>query len=379
MPGYEIIDNKEKKAVSKIFDEGAVLFAHGFPNIRKKYYVRELEQKFSSLMKCKYALPVASGTAAIKIALKAIGIKPGDEVITQAFNFVATVEAIIDCGAKPIIVGVDNSLNICPLDLITKITKKTKAIIPVNMLGASCNFKEIKKIAIKHKIRIIEDNCEAFMGKYEKRYLGTICDIGILSLDYGKFITSGEGGVILTNNKKYYKFCKQYHDHGHENSPKYSRGNDNRKIVGFNYRMTELQATICIEQLKKAKLILKKNKERYKLLDKKINKNINKRLIIENSEPNYDTFIFYVKKSLKLKIIKYLKKIKLGTKNLPDAIKWHCSYYWGHAVDKKQIRNSVRTKNLLTSAIAIPILINKNLKFYNSVVLEINKIYEKYR
>lgn len=82
---------------------------------------------------------------------------------------------------------------------------------------------------------------------------------------------------------------------------------------------------------------------------------------------------------MKLKIIKYLKKIKLGTKNLPDAIKWHCSYYWGHAVDKKQIRNSVRTKNLLTSAIAIPILINKNLKFYNSVVLEINKIYEKYR
>ena len=101
MPGFEIIDNKEKKAVNRLFDESSILMAHGFENIRKNFHVRSFEKNFKNKIKSKYALAVSSGTAAIKIALKAINIKPGDEVITQSFNFIATVEAIIDVGAKP--------------------------------------------------------------------------------------------------------------------------------------------------------------------------------------------------------------------------------------------------------------------------------------
>ena len=103
MPGFERIDNNELSLVTKVFQEGGVLFAHGFEKLRKRFWVRELEEKISSYFNIKHCLLTSSGTSALKIALKSIGIQPGDEVITQSFNFIATVEAIIDCGAKPII------------------------------------------------------------------------------------------------------------------------------------------------------------------------------------------------------------------------------------------------------------------------------------
>ena len=126
MPGFELIGYKEKKALSKLIDDGGILFAHGFDHIRKNYHVREFEKLISKKFKSKYCLAVSSGTSAIKIGLKALGVKPGDEVITQAFNFIATIEAIIDCGAKPIIVNVNQTLNMCPIELKKKLQKKQK-------------------------------------------------------------------------------------------------------------------------------------------------------------------------------------------------------------------------------------------------------------
>ncbi len=150
MPGFEIIDKREKKAVTNLFDkEGGVLFAHGYEKLRKKFHVREFENQISKKFKVRKTLLVSSGTAAIKIALKSIGIKSGDEVITQSFNFIATIEAIIDTGAKPIICDIDENLNMDLADLNKKITKKTKAIIPVHMLGQSVDIQNIIKIAKK--------------------------------------------------------------------------------------------------------------------------------------------------------------------------------------------------------------------------------------
>ena len=120
MPGFELIDKKEYQAVKKIFDDGGILFAHGFDKLRKNYHVREFENNFKRYIGAKYCLAVSSGTAAIKIGLKSLGVKPGDEVITQTFNFIATLEAIIDIGAIPIIVNIDKSLNIDIKDLKKK-------------------------------------------------------------------------------------------------------------------------------------------------------------------------------------------------------------------------------------------------------------------
>ena len=376
MPGYEIIDKKEFLAVKKVFDEGGVFFAHGFDNIRKKYYVREFEKNNANFFRSKYTLAVTSGTAAIKVALKSIGIKPGDEVITQAFNFIATVEAILDVGAKPIIINVDKNLNIKISELKKKITKKTKAVIPVHMLGLSCEMNEIVRICKKSNIKIIEDNCESVGGKFGNKYLGTIGDVGIFSFDHGKILTTGEGGLILTNNKKLYENSREYHDHGHKNVKNKPRGNDDMKYPGFNYRMTELQGAIGIVQLKKLPFILNENKKRYNIFKSILSKKVKFREHLKNSTPNYDTLIFYETNKDKIrKILKIIKKNKFSTKNLPDAIKWHCSSYWSHIFNKKEINKMKPTLTILQESIAIPILLKKNLLDYEKLANNILKIY----
>ena len=128
MPGFEIIGKEEKKNINEIFDKSnGVFFAHGFDALRNNIFrVRNFEKKIKQKLNVKYCQVVSSGTAAIKIALKSVGVKPGDEVITQSFNFIATVEAIVDCGAKPIITNIDDSLNMCADDLRKKLQKKLK-------------------------------------------------------------------------------------------------------------------------------------------------------------------------------------------------------------------------------------------------------------
>ena len=363
MPGWELIDKKERIALNNLVKkEGGILFAHGFNNLRKKFHVREFENEISKKFKSKYSLAVTSGTAALKIALKSIGVKQGDEVITQAFNFIATIEAILDTGAKPVIVGVDDTLNMCPNDLKKKITKKTKVIIPVQMLGVPADLKNIIKISKAKKIKIISDNCESMGAKFDNKFINELVDVEIFSLDFAKTITCGEGGLILTNNPKIAKYCREYHDHGHENKI-FPRGNDKASIVGFNYRMTEMQAVIGKVQLKKFNFIIKENKKRHNVLENNLKKLSTIRKAPKGGVSIFDTFIFEPKKN-KNQIIKYLSKKGFGTKNLPDAIKWHCSYYWKHALSRKNLKNSLKTMEKLKKQIAIPIFIKKTVSDY---------------
>ena len=368
MPGFEWIDEEEKNAVASIFDEGGVLFAHGFDKIRKNYHVREFENKFCDLFGISRALAVTSGTAAIKIGLKSLGVNKGDEVITQAFNFVATIEAILDCGAKPIICNVNQTLNMDSSDLENKISDKTKAIIPVHMLGVSAEMDKILNISKKYKLPILEDNCEAIGARYNNKFLGTIGDLGILSFDQGKMIATGEGGMILTNNNEIDRYCRQYHDHGHENNPNFPRGKDTHKIYGFNYRMTEMQAAVGKVQLNKLSKMLIENENRAKKLNDILINKYEFRSIPKNSVPTWDTVIINVENfKHREKIIKILNSEGFGTKNLPDAMEWHCSYYWDHALDSAQISNSLSTKKILEKSIAIPIWLRKTVNDYEKL------------
>ena len=348
--------------------------AHGFEKTRKNFYVRDFEKKMSKYFKVKNCLAVSSGTAAIKIALKSIGVKQGDHIITQSFNFIATIEAILDCGAKPIIVNIDETLNLDVDELEKKITKKTKAIIPVHMLGAACNMSKISKVSKKYKIPIIEDCCEAIGGTYNNKFLGTIGDLGIFSFDHGKIITTGEGGMIISNNKNFFKYCREYHDHGHENNKKLPRGRDTKKIYGFNYRMTEIQAAIGIVQLKKLSNMISDYKKKFKLLEINLKNQFLLRKIEKKSKPNYDTFILFQKNKVKKnKIINLLNKFGFGTKNLPDAMEWHCSYFWSHALESNQTKYSKKSFNILKKSIAIPILKNKSINDYKALTKDLIK------
>ena len=205
MPGWEIVGKEEQSKINQIFTKsGGVMFAHAFEKQRNNIFrVRIFEKKISQFLKTKFCLACTSGTMAQYIAMKALGVKRGDEVITQAFTFVATAEAIIALGAKPVFVNIDFSLNMCPKDLIKKITKKTKIIIPVPMLGNQTIINVIKKIAKNKKIAVLEDACEAFGARQNNKYVGTQTDVGIYSLDFAKTITTGEGGLIVTNKKNW--------------------------------------------------------------------------------------------------------------------------------------------------------------------------------
>ena len=377
MPGNEIIGKEELNELKKIFSESnGVLFTHAFDKRRNNIFrIRKFEKELSKHFGSKYVQCVSSGTAAIKIALKALGVGYGDEVITQSFNFIATIEAILDVGAKPIITNIDDSLNMCPKDLRKKITSKTKAVIPVHMLGFSADLDNIKKICKKFKLPIVEDNCESVGAKYKNNYLGTFGDIGIFSFDFGKNITTGEGGAILTNNKKLFKYCKEYHDHGHELNPKFPRGLDTIKIFGFNYRMSEMQGAVGLAQLKKINFIMKQNKTRYKILENFVSKKFKLRKKFKYSNPSHDTFMLEVKDYKKrMKIINFLKKKMIGTKNVPDAIKWHFASYWKHAVHSKQIKSIKLSRKKIENYIAIPILIRQKLKTYEEIGKFIKKI-----
>ena len=333
-----------------------------FDGIRKSYKVRDFENNCKKYFNVSYAHAVSSGTAALKCALKALGIKQGDEVITQSFNFIATIEAIVDCGAIPIICEVNDDLHLDMNYLQEIITKKTKCIIPVHMLGMAGPITELKARAKCWGIPIIEDVCEAVGAKHRDAYLGTIGDMGVFSFDHGKNMTTGEGGMVITNNKTYSEFIASYSDHGHAFDKNVDRGNDSALMPGFNYRMTELQGAIGSVQLRKLSDLIKLNKERYFALHSSLEVlGLTRNEHSVNDSGSYDTYILRGLNSDQIKeALNSLKTYKLGSKNLPGALKWHCSYYWNHV---ESLNSSLHTKTLskLEKSLAIPIMANKDL------------------
>ena len=385
MPGWEIIDHKEKNEILKIFNlSNGVMFAHGFNERRKNIFrVRNFEKKIYSKLKVKYCVATTSGTMAQYIAMKAMGVKKDDEVITQAFTFVATVEAILALGAKPVITDIDNTLNMCPEDLKKKITPKTKLIIPVPMLGNPCDMKKILAISKKKKIPVMEDACESLGSKLNGSFVGTKADVGIFSLDFAKTITTGEGGLIVSNNNKIMKFCREFHDHGHQNNTKKFRGEDTRKIWGLNLRMTELQAAVGIAQLSKLDYILTKNKKNKNFLKRRIiNNNFFQFRKINSKDELADTLIMTLKKKkYAIQLAKIYRKNNINTKNLPDAINWHFAGNWEHIFKNvSKYKNNFKfnwnkSRDLLERSVAIPIYVNNSKEELNFIAKLTNSFF----
>ena len=368
MPGFEVYDSREKEAALSVFDGGNVLFSHGFNGLRDKFHVKEFNEKCESYFNVNHAISVSSGTAGIKTALKTAGVQQGDEVITQGFNFIATIEAILDCGAIPIIAPIDENLNMDCEATKELITNKTKSIIIVHMLGFPGDVIEMKKICETNGIVLIEDNCEAIGSKINNQYCGTLGDIGVFSFDHGKMIATGEGGMVLTNDKNHSEFIKSYIDHGHMNNPKFPRGKDPKRCVGFNYRMTELQGAIGKVQLDKLNKMLEENKKRYLILKNTLEKKFFIRNIIDQALPTFDTLMFRVKSNtLRENILKEIYSNSFSTKNIPDAMEWHCSFFWDHALNAEMIKRSEPIYKLLNEYIALPISLKMDLSKYEEL------------
>jgi perosamine synthetase len=218
--------------------------------------VEEFEKEFSKLSGINYAVAVNNGTSALHTALHCLGIRPGDEVITTPFTFVATANSILMAGAKPVFVDIEiDTFNINPKLIENKITKKTKAILAVDLYGQPANYREINKIAKKHKLFVIEDAAQAIGAEYFEKVTGCLADVACFSLYATKNITSGEGGVITTNDIVINEKARLFRNHGQsEKKYKYSG-------LGYNYRLTEFQAAIGLEQIKKINSLTARRQE----------------------------------------------------------------------------------------------------------------------
>ncbi|MCX5829979.1 MAG: DegT/DnrJ/EryC1/StrS family aminotransferase [Deltaproteobacteria bacterium] len=273
MAGFEVFGKEERKEVMDVMETG-VLMRYGFDAERKGIFkVRQFEEEFAAYCGGGYALGVTSGSAALKVALTALDVGPGDEVIVPAFTFIATYEAVLEAGAIPVMADIDDSLNLDPDDIINKLTPYTKAVIPVHMCGAPANIDRIVDVARKSNLLVLEDTAQAVGASYQGKKLGTFGNMGIFSFDYYKTITSGEGGMVITNSKELYDRSDWYHDHGHDHNLKVSRAMEGRSILGFNYRMNELQGAVGLAQFRKLDMIIaaqKKNKNAVKELLKDV-------------------------------------------------------------------------------------------------------------
>jgi 8-amino-3,8-dideoxy-alpha-D-manno-octulosonate transaminase len=361
MGGAELIGKEEREVVSEVIDRG-VLFRYGFNEKRKNIFrVLEFEGEFRKYMGCSYALGVASGSAALRVALAALGMKRGDEIITQSFTFVATVEAILEAGAIPILAEVDKSLNLDPEDLEAKISNKTRAIIPVHMLGVPARMDEIMAVARKKNIPVLEDSCQACGSGYRGKKTGTIGALGTYSFDYVKTLTTGEGGMLVTNDKRLYDLANYYHDHGHEHNPELPRGEDSHSITGFNYRMNEIQGAMGKVQLDRLDFVLAEQRRHKAEIKKAIGdiRRIEFRDLPDPAGDGGDTLAFFLPDAQKARAFnESLAKGKIDTKILPSAMNWHFVGNWNHIIQHcPPYRTDAwpRSEALLKRAIALPI------------------------
>ncbi len=267
-PGNRWVGWDEIIEVMDVLDSRS-LFRYGdLDDPKFKHKVYSFEKEFAAQCGVRHALAVSSGSGALICALKALGIGPGDEVIVPAYTFIASFSSVIFAGGVPVLAEIDESLNLDPAEIERRLTKKTKAVMPVHMLGNACDMDAVMAVAKKHGLAVIEDACQANGGSYKGRKLGSIGRIGTFSLNIFKTITAGDGGVVVTDDEALYKHAFGFHDQGH--SPLRSGVEvGERSILGLNFRMNELTGAVALAQLRRLGRIvevLRDKKRRFKEL-----------------------------------------------------------------------------------------------------------------
>ena len=264
-PGAYWFGKEEMDAVMEVM-QGGYLFRYGSETDPKFLHkVSDLEKKFAEYSCAKFGLATSSGTSSLLCSALALGLKPGDEIIVPAYTFVASYSSVIFLGLVPVLAEIDESLTIDPADIERKITPRTKAIMPVHMLGNPCDMDRIMSIAKKHNLLVLEDCCQAAGASYKGKKVGTIGHIGAFSLNIFKTINSGDGGLVVTNNPDYYETAFGVHDQGHK-PRRLGVEVGTRNILGLNFRLNEITAAVAIAQLDKLdKIIFTLREKRSKL------------------------------------------------------------------------------------------------------------------
>lgn len=257
-PSWPIFGEEERKNLLEVFESGNWWYGEK---------VKEFEKKYAKFQGAKFGVTCTNGTAALEISLLTCGIGAGDEVIVPPYTFVATASAVLKVNAIPVFadIGID-TCNVDAKEVEKKITKKTKAIIPVHFGGLPCDMDALGNIAKKYNLKIIEDACHSWGSKWKNKGVGVIGNCGAFSFQVSKNIASGEGGIILTDNEELAENARSYSNCGRGKG----KGFYEHFLLGSNYRMTELQAAILLGQLTRLEEQTIKREENAKYLDKNL-------------------------------------------------------------------------------------------------------------
>ena len=330
-PGGMAIAEEEEAQVLEVLRAKRLFRYYGPGEADSK--ATQLEQAFAEKKGSSYAVAVTSGTASLVCGLHGIGIGPGDEVIVPAYTWIASASAVVAAGGIPVIAEVDETLLMDPADAERKITPYTKAIMPVHMRGAPCRMDELMALANEHGLKVIEDVAQANGGSYKGRALGTFGDVGCFSLQFNKIITSGEGGMVVTNDESVWKRTNMYHDVIGALQLKFSV---DELLCGVNYRMPELLAAVALPQLERLDGLIDDMRHRKRMIKAGIEGVAERKGIRfrEMADPEGDTAIATVffmdspEKAASVSEALRAENIGAGTMYTQDDIDYHVYAHW---------------------------------------------------
>lgn len=357
-PGSYWLGEEEKKEVLDVLSSGHLSRYGDLNDPRFRRKVHSLEQEFAAHTGVQHALAVGSGTGALWISMLAMGIGPGDEVIVPSYTFVATYSAAFFAGAIPVLAEIDESLTLDPKDIEKRITPKTKAIVPVHMLGNPSKMDEIMAIARKHNLLVLEDCAQASGAVYKGKKVGSMGQMGGFSFNIYKTITAGDGGLLVTDDSELYKRAFALHDQGHlPNRAGVEIGN--RTILGMNFRMNELTGAVALAQLRKLDRItstLRAKKAKLKAMLKGLPGVGFRELNDENGEAGTLLTLLFESADLAARVCK-----AIGSKTI-DQSGWHVYANMEHVIKElekhgRQVRKGTfpRTDDILSRALNISI------------------------
>jgi dTDP-4-amino-4,6-dideoxygalactose transaminase len=337
-PGGLRIGEEEEQAVIEVMRAQRLFRYYGTQPGPSK--VAELETEFATVMGAQHALGVTSGSAALICGLAALGIGPGDEVIVPAYTWIASAEAVLAVGAVPVVAECDESLTLDPVDVEKRINPRTRAMMPVHMRGAPSRMDELMAVAHRHNLSVIEDTAQADGGTFQGRRLGSIGDVGAFSFQFNKILTSGEGGMLITNELKLYQRAVMVHDvvGGQRNNIPAEE-----ILPGLNFRMSELQGAIMLVQLRRLETLLRDMRHNKAMLkgaveDVARRKGVAFRTI---NDPQGDTaisMIFYVPTAERADVIsKALRAegVPSSVMYYPEKVDYHIYPHWTPIVNKR--------------------------------------------
>jgi len=327
----------------------------------------EFEKKMSKFLNMKYTLGVASGSSALYLALKSLGIKKGDEVITTPFSWIITSNAIVECGATPVFVDIKDDYNIDEDSIEKKITSKTKAIVPMHWGGHMCDMEKICKIAKKFNLFVVEDAAQAFGAKYKNKYAGNYSEVAAFSMNPMKCLSGfGEGGLIATNSKKIYEKIKILRYAGTTSDPKKLITN-NCLEISLNHKMDTINASMLLVSFK----YFKKKTQKLKKIREFYNKNLDHKIIKQNIKKNEipGVYAYPIQIKNRDKIKTQLDKKKIETKIWNDPLISDAPAY------KKYNKNDTpNAKKILKRTLNIPFHEKLTFKQINFVINSLNKL-----